>query len=214
MEKKNNLLKIASYILIAFAAIALVVSVVNIFRTLGQVNNMDAATQAALDQAVAANAGSGVSADMAVGLVSGIAYVTLAITVAFNVLKIIIGILGIKKSEVMGSNNFFMIWGIVFLIFGVFGLAGTFSLIGFCKRIVIENYIKKQPVCKRLHSVRRMPVLQTGLFSLFHLIACGWTPVPGALREIFYAGGRFFLPVYQTEALRIPPQYPAPAGVW
>ena len=69
---------------------------------------------------------------MAVGLVSGIAYVTLAITVAFNVLKIIIGILGIKKSEVMGSNNFFMIWGIVFLIFGVFGLAGTFSLIGFC----------------------------------------------------------------------------------
>ena len=58
MEKKNNLLKIASYILIAFAAIALVVSVVNIFRTLGQVNNMDAATQAALDQAVAANAGS------------------------------------------------------------------------------------------------------------------------------------------------------------
>ena len=132
MEKKNNLLKIASYILIAFAAIALVVSVVNIFRTLGQVNNMDAATQAALDQAVAANAGSGVSADMAVGLVSGIAYVTLAITVAFNVLKIIIGILGIKKSEVMGSNNFFMIWGIVFLIFGVFGLAGTLSLIGFC----------------------------------------------------------------------------------
>ena len=129
MEKKNNLLKIASYILIAFAAIALVVSVVNIFRTLGQVNNMDAATQAALDQA---NAGSGVSADMAVGLVSGIAYVTLAITVAFNVLKIIIGILGIKKSEVMGSNNFFMIWGIVFLIFGVFGLAGTLSLIGFC----------------------------------------------------------------------------------
>ena len=81
------------------------------------------------------------------------------------------------------------------------------------KRIVIEKYIKKQPVCKRLHSVRRMPVLQTGLFSLFHLIACGWTPVPGALREIFYAGGRFFLPVYQTEALRIPPQYPAPAGV-
>ena len=70
------------------------------------------ATQAALDQAVAANAGSGVSADMAVGLVSGIAYVTLALTVAFNVLKIIIGILGIKKSEVMGSNNFFMIWGI------------------------------------------------------------------------------------------------------
>ena len=32
------------------------------------------------------------------------------------------------------------------------------------KRIVIENYIKKQPVCKRLHSVRRMPDLQTGLF--------------------------------------------------
>ena len=132
MEKKNNLLKIASYILIAFAAIALVVSVVNIFRSLGQVNYMDAATQAALDQAVAANAGSGVSADMAVRLVSGNAYVTLAITVAFNVLKIIIGILGIKKSEVMGSNNFFMIWGIVFLIFGVFGLAGTLSLIGFC----------------------------------------------------------------------------------
>ena len=38
MEKKNNLLKIASYILIAFAAIALVVSVVNIFRTLGPVS--------------------------------------------------------------------------------------------------------------------------------------------------------------------------------
>lgn len=132
MEKKNNILKIASFILIAFAAIALVISVINVTKTLGQMNNMDAAAQAALDNAVAANAGSGVSADMAVGLVSSIAYVTLAITVIFNVLKIIIGILGIKKSEVMGTNNFFMIWGVIFLVFGVFGLAGIMSLLGFC----------------------------------------------------------------------------------
>lgn len=132
MEKKNNILKIASFILIIFAAISIAVSAANVFKLIGEVNNLDPAAQAALDQAIAENPDSGVSADMAVGALNGIAYGVLAVSVIFGGLKIIVGIMGIKKSGVMGTNKFFLVWGIIFLIFGIFGLGNIASLSGVC----------------------------------------------------------------------------------
>lgn len=132
MEKKQNVLKIASFILIAFTAISIVISVYNLTAVIGQVNNMDSATQAALDEAIAQNADSGVTADMAVGVINGIAYVTLAVSVIFGLLKVIVGILGVKKSEIPGTDKFFKVWGIIFFIFGLLGILNTFSPLGVC----------------------------------------------------------------------------------
>ena len=66
------------------------------------------------------------------GIVNGTVYVVLAVSAIFTVLKVIVGILGIRKSELDGTGKFFQGWGIALLIFGILGLGSTFSLIGIC----------------------------------------------------------------------------------
>ena len=127
MENKNQLLKIASVILIVFAVASFVISCINVFGSLGQFAS-DPAGQQALEQLE----GSGVSAEQVMGIVNGTVYVVLAVSAIFTVLKVIVGILGIRKSELDGTGKFFQGWGIALLIFGILGLGSTFSLIGIC----------------------------------------------------------------------------------
>ena len=74
------------------------------------------------------------TADQAIAFSSTIIYVLIGIMVAFNVVKIIVGILGLKKAD--QPSKFFTVWGIIFLVFGVLGLSGgVASLLGLCNLV-------------------------------------------------------------------------------
>ena len=62
------------------------------------------------------------SADQAVGIFSAVMYAALILIVIFNVMKIIVGIVGFRKAET--GTTYFIAWGIVLLVFGVLSLGG------------------------------------------------------------------------------------------
>lgn len=58
-------------------------------------------------------------------------YVSLAISSVFSVVKIIVGLLILKKAE--RSRNFYLIWSILFLIFGLYAVKTVgLTTLGFC----------------------------------------------------------------------------------
>ena len=128
MKEKNKLLQIASILMIVCAILAIIITAINTNKSLGSISGMTAEESAAVEAQL--NAG-GVTMDQAMMAVSGIAYVGLALVIIFNVVKIIVGILGIRKAD--QATGFFTVWGIILLIFGVFGLtSGIFILLGIC----------------------------------------------------------------------------------
>ena len=62
----------------------------------------------------------------------GLVWVLLGLAVAFNVVKIVVGVLGLRRTD--RASNFFLVWGVVFLVFGVGGLlfSGVASIFGMC----------------------------------------------------------------------------------
>lgn len=128
MKEKNNLLQAASIMMIVCAVLAIIITAVNISSSLSSMMNLTPDESAAVEAQL--NEG-GITMDQAVMAVSGIAYAALGVSVIFNVIKIIVGILGIRKSRT--ASTFFLIWGIILLIFGIFGLStGIISLLGIC----------------------------------------------------------------------------------
>lgn len=124
---KNTLLRTASILMAVCALAAIIISAVNTFSTINSFGNMSADEISMIESELSEV---GMSAEQAVGLVSGIGYVGLAFIVIFNLVKIIIGILGFQRAET--SSTLFIAWGIVFLIFGVLNLGSIFSLLGIC----------------------------------------------------------------------------------
>ena len=129
MKQKNNLLRTASILIIVCAVIAIVISAVNTNQML---NSMTTGMSEAEISAVEAQLNEqGVTMDQAVTALSGISYVGLGFVIAFNAMKIIVGILGLRKAD--SGTKYFFVWGIVLLIFGVFSLlGGIFTPIGIC----------------------------------------------------------------------------------
>ena len=128
MKEKNNLLRIASILMIVCAVVAIVISAVNINSTMSGMANLGGAERAAIEAQLNEN---NMTMDQALTAVSGIAYAGLGFIAVFNVLKIVIGILGLRKADT--GTKFFFVWGIVFLVFGVLSLSsGIFNLLGIC----------------------------------------------------------------------------------
>lgn len=128
MKEKNKLLQIASILMIVCAILAVIITTVNTNKSLNSISGMSAEESAAVEAQL--NAG-GVTMDQAMMAVSGIAYVGLAFSIIFNLVKVVIGILGLRKAD--QASNFFLVCGIIFLVFGVFGLtSGIFSPLGIC----------------------------------------------------------------------------------
>lgn len=123
----KKLIRIGALLIAVFAAVSIIVGVVNVNKSLSSMNDLSpeeaAMVESQFDQA-------GVDMDSAVGLVSTIGYVTLAITSAFSILKIVVSLLILKKTD--RSHNFFIAWGTVFLVFGIFGINIGFNLMGLC----------------------------------------------------------------------------------
>lgn len=128
MKEKNKLLQIAALLIIVCAVAAIIITAVNINRSLSSMTNLSTEESAAVEAQL--NEG-GITMDQAMTAVSGVAYLALAFAVIFNVVKIIIAIMGIRKLD--RTSDFFIAWGIIFLIFGVFNLgSGIFTPLGIC----------------------------------------------------------------------------------
>ncbi|HJB06316.1 MAG TPA: hypothetical protein H9716_00400 [Candidatus Enterocloster faecavium] len=127
MDNKNKLLRIASILMIVCAAAAILIAAVNTGLSLNSVANMSAEERAAVEAQLSEG---GLTMDQAMTAMSGIAYVSLGMNVIFNAVKIIVGILGIRKAD--NVTTFFLVWGIILLVFGVLSLSGGISLLGIC----------------------------------------------------------------------------------
>ena len=110
------------------ACVAIIISAFNIFITTGLVGNLSADQSAMIE--LESQLEGLLSADQAVGIFSAVMYAALILIVIFNVMKIIVGIVGFRKAET--GTTYFIAWGIVLLVFGVLSLGGLFSLLGIC----------------------------------------------------------------------------------
>ncbi|HIT68164.1 MAG TPA: hypothetical protein IAB61_13130 [Candidatus Merdisoma merdipullorum] len=124
---KNMLLRVGSILMAVCALVAILVSAVNIFLSLGSIGNMSASEWAMLEDQFSQL---GVSAEQAMGIFSTISYIALVLVVIFNVMKIIVGIVGFRKAET--ASTYFIAWGIVLLIFGLLSLGNLLNIIGIC----------------------------------------------------------------------------------
>ena len=123
----RKLIRIGALLIAVFAVVSIIVGVVNVNKSLSTITDMSAEDAAMVESQFNQ---AGVDMDSAMGLVSTIGYVTLAITSAFSVLKIVVSLLILKKTD--RSHNFFIAWGTVFLVFGIFGIGMGVNLMGLC----------------------------------------------------------------------------------
>ncbi len=123
----KKLIRIGALLIAVFAVVSIIVGVVNVNKSLSTMTDMSAEDAAMVESQFNQ---AGVDMDSAMGLVSTIGYVTLAITSAFSILKIVVSLLILKKTD--RSHNFFIAWGTVFLVFGIFGIGIGFNLMGLC----------------------------------------------------------------------------------
>ena len=98
----RKLIRIGALLIAVFAAVSIIVGVVNVNKSLSTITDMSAEDAAMVESQFNQ---AGVDMDSAMGLVSTIGYVTLAITSAFSILKIVVSLLILKKTD--RSHNFF-----------------------------------------------------------------------------------------------------------
>ena len=94
---KNTLIRAASIMMAICACVAIIISAFNIFITTGLVGNLSADQSAMIE--LESQLEGLLSADQAVGIFSAVMYAALILIVIFNVMKIIVGIVGFRKAE-------------------------------------------------------------------------------------------------------------------
>lgn len=109
MKEKNNLLQAASIMMIVCAVLAIIITAVNISSSLSSMMNLTPDESAAVEAQL--NEG-GITMDQAVMAVSGIAYAALGVSVIFNVIKIIVGILGSLSPRPAAEFSYFILSGL------------------------------------------------------------------------------------------------------
>lgn len=133
MDKKKELLKMASIIMIVFAAAAIVISVINVYAGAQSLNveTMDTETRQMLEESLQ---GTETTIEEAVQTLANTMYVVFIGTIFFNAVKIVVGVLGLKKC---GTDNpkFFKGWGLFFLLIGIMSISGGINPLAICNLI-------------------------------------------------------------------------------
>lgn len=129
MKEKNKLLQVGSILMI----VASIVSIIVLILSLPQmnalfdfVNTVGITDSSTLEQMAELN----MTQEQAVSITLAMVYVIVGIMIVFQVVKLIVGILGLKKAD--QASKFFTVWGIIFLVFGVLGLSDFLSITGVC----------------------------------------------------------------------------------
>ncbi len=124
----KKMIRIGAILLAAFALVGIIVSVINVNKSLSSMTNLTPQEAAAVNSQMGEL---GMDLESATVMVKAIAYGGLALGSIFSILKIIVGVLALKNTD--RSYKFYQTWGIVFLVFGILGLrVGVISLLGLC----------------------------------------------------------------------------------
>ena len=121
------MIQIASILFIVVAVVTIILSIVNINTSLNSMTNLTAQEAASVEAQLGEV---DMTMDDAMGIVSAIAYVGVGLLVVFNAVRIVVGILGLKKAD--QPSKFFTVWGVIFLIFGILGLGNIVSIMDLC----------------------------------------------------------------------------------
>ena len=131
MKEKNRNILIGAILMISGAGLSILLTLVygSVLggSLAGQVEAMaqDAAFAAELEA-------SGMTLDALIEGMQGTLSILLGLGAALNVVKIVVGVLGIRKAA--EPATFFVVWGVVFLLLGVLGMmfSGVASVFGLC----------------------------------------------------------------------------------
>ena len=131
VNEKNRLILFGSLLMISGAGLAILFTL--FWGYILQNSLAEAVQQLLADPAYAAEVeAAGLTGADVAGTMRGLVWVLLGLAVAFNVVKIVVGVLGLRRTD--RASNFFLVWGVVFLVFGVGGLlfSGVASIFGMC----------------------------------------------------------------------------------
>ena len=129
-QKENNLLKIGSLLILIGGLAAGIIAIVNSVSTMAALSALDSGTMAGLDTYVQQQSGGTFGAGSAVGLVNVVAIAAIVLTVVMMVIDLVVGLMGLSRCKRPEKYKFFLIWGIVLLVLGLFGLGNLFTLQG------------------------------------------------------------------------------------
>lgn len=125
MDSKK-FIKLGALLLIIFAALTITISVVNLTSTLAELSNMNSEDAALIDAQLRQE---GTDLDSALVVIKVVAYITLAVGSILSVIKIIVGVLILKKTE--RTHKFYMTWSVIFIIFGLWAVKSVgFTMLG------------------------------------------------------------------------------------
>ena len=126
--ESRKIIKLGALLLALFAAFTIAVSFFNLSQTLSTLTDMSSEDAAMIEAQLNQE---GTDLNTALTLIKVVAYTTLAVGSILSVIKIVIGVLILKNAD--RSNKFYMIWNIIFLIFGLWGLKVVgFTILGLC----------------------------------------------------------------------------------
>lgn len=127
---KNKLLQIASILMIAAAVLAILITAVNVFTVATSVNDLSAEEIVALEVQLQ---DTDFTMEQAGMILQGTALVAFGMAALFNLVKIVVGVLGLRKTA--SGSTFYLVWGIVLLVFGVLSIPTTANLLGLCNAV-------------------------------------------------------------------------------
>lgn len=128
MQKKNQLLRIGSILMILGAAMAMLMAMATASTLDMGMSTVNSLTQ---DPAFMADLeATGMTLDQVLAAAKNLLTAVMGMMAVFNVIKIVVGALGLRKLQ--SGTVYFTGWGIAFLVFGVLGLLifGVSNLMG------------------------------------------------------------------------------------
>lgn len=129
-EQENMLLKVGSLFILIGGIVSGLLGIAASATTLLAVNSLDKDTMSGLDSYIQQESGGMFGSDEAVAVVGIAVFAVIAISAVMMLIRIIVGVMGLSRARNPQKYRFFLIWGVILLIIGFFGLGQLFSLRG------------------------------------------------------------------------------------
>lgn len=129
-EQENMLLKVGSLFILIGGIVSGLFGIIGSVATLLAMNSLDEGAMSGLDNYFQLASGGMFGSDEAVAVVGIVVFAAIAISAVMMLIHIIVGVMGLSRAKNPQKYRFFLIWGVILLITGFFGLGQLFSLQG------------------------------------------------------------------------------------
>ena len=118
---ENALVKAGCILLMAAGAVCQAIGVWNSLSVGRQTQNMESEMYDNLNQAMQQQTGGQAGADVAIQALQGLSVLVAVLCVVVLAVLLVVGLMGLKRVDKPEKYRFFLIWGIVLLVFGGIG---------------------------------------------------------------------------------------------